>query len=45
MSLFEFISSFRENNESPQPEIKSETTVRALEYLKKMKDDIGDGIF
>jgi len=45
MSLFEFINSFRESNESPQPEIRSKTTVKALEKLKEMKDEIGEEIF
>jgi len=45
MTVYEFINSFRESNESPHPEITSETTVKALEKLKEMKDEIGEGIF
>jgi len=45
VALFEFINSFRESNNSPYPEIKSEVTVEAMKYLKKMKNEIGEEIF
>ena len=45
MTLYEFINSYRESNDSPHPEILSETTVEALEKIKEMKDEIGEGIF
>ncbi len=44
MSLYEFINSYRESNDSPHPEITSKTTIEALEKIKKMKDEIGEGI-
>ena len=45
MSVYEFINSFRESNESPHPYITSETTKKALKKLKEMKDEFGEGIF
>jgi len=45
MSVFEFINSFRESNSSPHPELRSKTTIEALEKLKEMKDEIGEDIF
>jgi len=44
MSLFEFINSYRESNDSPHPKIKSEITMEALKKIKEMKDEIGEGI-
>ena len=43
-SLYEFINSFKKSNDLPYPDIRSETTKKAMRYLKKMKDDIGEGI-
>jgi len=45
MSLFEFICSYRESNSDPQPPLRSQTSIDALEKLKEMKDEIGEGIF
>jgi len=45
MTIYEFINSFRDSNESPHPEIRSKTTVEALTKLKEMKDEIGEDIF
>ncbi len=42
-SIYQFINSFRESNESPFPELKSEATMEALKMLKSMKDEIGEG--
>jgi len=44
VSIYEFINSFRESNDSPYPEITSKTTIEALEKLKEMKNEIGEGI-
>ena len=44
MALYEFIHSFRESNNSTHPDIRSDTTIKALEKLKEMKDEIGEGI-
>jgi len=45
MSVYEFINSFRESNDSPHPEITSKTTIEALDKIKEMKDEIGEGTF
>jgi len=45
MSVYEFINSYRESNDSPHPKLRSKTTIEALEKLKEMKDEIGEGIF
>jgi len=45
MTVFEFINSFRDSNESPHPYINSKTTEEALKKLKEMKDEIGEDIF
>ncbi|OUM60635.1 hypothetical protein PIROE2DRAFT_13540, partial [Piromyces sp. E2] len=39
-SIYEFIYSFRDSVDSPFPDIRSDTTVKALKYLKNMKDEI-----
>jgi len=45
MPLYEFIHSFREFNNSTHPDIRSKTTMDALEKLKQMKNEIGEDIF
>ncbi|OUM65798.1 hypothetical protein PIROE2DRAFT_59777 [Piromyces sp. E2] len=45
MSIFEYINSYRESNNDPHPDITSQTTIEALEDLKKMKDEISEEIF
>jgi len=45
MSLFEFICSYRNSNEDPQPKLRSQTTIDALEKIKEMKDEIGEEIY
>jgi len=46
VSAYTFIHSFRDSNESPHPEINSQTTIDALEKLKYLKDQISsDEIF
>jgi len=45
MTLYEFINSYRESNDSPHPELTSDTTIEALEKIKEMKDEIGEDIF
>jgi len=45
MTVYEFINSFRESNESPHPKITSQTTKNALIKLKEMKDKIGESNF
>ncbi|ORX83229.1 periplasmic binding protein-like II [Anaeromyces robustus] len=45
-SIYEFIYSFRDSVDSPFPDIRSETAVKALNYIKRMKNEIGsDEIF
>jgi len=45
-SLYEFIYSCRDSKDSPFPNIRSETTVNALNLLKKIKEEISsDDIF
>ncbi|OUM70662.1 hypothetical protein PIROE2DRAFT_1202 [Piromyces sp. E2] len=43
VSIYEFIHSFRESNSAPHPEIMSKTTIKALETLKKLKNEISSG--
>jgi len=45
VSLYEFINSYRESNESPPLKITSKTTIEALQKIKEMKDEIGEDIF
>jgi len=46
VSAYTFIHSFRNSNESPHPEINSQTTIDALEKLRYLKDQISsDEIF
>jgi len=45
ITLYEFINSFRESNNSTHPEITSETAKDAMKMLKNMKEEIGEGIF
>jgi len=45
VSIYEFINSFRKSNAEPYPKITSETTKKALKYLKEMKNEIGEGTF
>jgi len=44
-SYYEFIYSCRETPNSPYPEIKSDTTVKALKLIKKMKNEISSGFY
>jgi len=44
-AIYEFINSFRESNFSPHPKIKSKETFEALQYLKEMKNELGEAIF
>jgi len=44
-AFYEFINSFRESNNSTYVELKSKTTIEALEKLKEMKDEIGEELF
>jgi len=45
-SVYEFIHSCRDKPEDPFPEIRSNTTVQALELLKRLKKEIGsDEVF
>jgi len=43
-SFIEFIYSCRESVDSPFPDLNSQTTLNALELLKKMKKEISSGI-
>jgi len=45
-SIYEFIYSFRDSIDDPFPEIRSKTTINALNYLKEMKEEFGlDEVF
>ncbi len=44
MTLYEFINSYRDSNDSPPLEITSDETIEALQKIKEMKDEIGEGI-
>ncbi|OUM69945.1 hypothetical protein PIROE2DRAFT_2149 [Piromyces sp. E2] len=43
-SLYEFIYTYRKENSTIFPEIKSKETINAIEMIKKMKDEISSGI-
>jgi len=45
VTIYEFINSFRESNNSPFPGITSKETIEALKKLKEMKKEIGEEIF
>jgi len=45
VSLYEYINSYRESNNSPHPKITSKTTKEALQDLKAMKDELGEEMF
>ncbi len=42
-SYYEFIYSCRETPNSPFPEIQSNTTIKALEMIKKIKKELSLG--
>jgi len=44
-ALYEFITSFKESNDSPFPDITSKETIEAMKKIKEMKDVFGEGIF
>jgi len=44
VSVYEFINSYRESNKSPPLKVTSKTTIEALQKIKEMKDEIGEGI-
>jgi len=45
MSLYEFINSYRESRNSTQPELRSKTTMEALEKIKEMKEIFGEDTY
>jgi len=45
VSIYEFINSYRESNYSPYPDIRSEATIKALQMMKKLKEEIASGLF
>jgi len=42
--IYEFINSYRDSNDAPHPELTDINTIAALEKLKEMKNEIGEGI-
>jgi len=44
MSIYEYIYSFRDSYELPFPEYTSQSTINALEMLKKIKNEISSGL-
>jgi len=45
VSIYEFINSYRESNYSPYPDIRSEATIKALQMMKKLKEEIASGLY
>ncbi|KAL6631525.1 periplasmic binding protein-like II, partial [Neocallimastix sp. 'constans'] len=44
VSIYEFINSFRDSNNSPYPETQSETSEEALKMMKKLKNEISSDL-
>jgi len=45
VTVYEYIHSYRESNNSTHPDLRSEATMEALKDLKQMINEIGKGIF